>query len=635
MTTIQTVKETLGPAEKILQTLLTFTDHAVHNRQGYLTKDNRFNIGVKWHPATHKNENNQTVIYKLDKVGKKSVNVRIGILQDDKKTIKDGHSVIGEYRNAGLFPEVITYLYRQVAEVYKLDNEFAAKWASYAFKQEHRDLKTVLAAFMLVQNRKGDPVVEGGKVLFNDSDYRDVGEAMVLSYGNSGNSGNSGDNKTIKNEQLNPKLLWRIYEILNLPQIAQINRELGFGKSNRTVFLGRWPKAIEKWLRFREQNVKLLEGLVKAGFRSTIINLARAIGYKPTTPKFFELLRWKQSQSKLGHRNMAIDVAVVKGDLWTELTEAEICQQIVNEGYNWKFIVSKLPPTIRVTRAIMTAAIEAGSLSEKDLIMYTPTLEELGLLTIPLVKQKWEKALKNANDSRAANIAKNVKSQVVKDKLNEAADVAVQKAVEEVTKNIRIYMFVDISGSMENSIEAAKKNIAKFAQGFPLDKLHVATFNTDGKEIKITHASSAGVENAFRGISAGGGTDHSSGIKALKHRKPLQDEDVIFIWVGDEGQSGSSDAAIKASGLNPTAFGLLRVVGQNQKHVTSTAARLGIPCFLIDENTFDDVYAIPRTMRALIASAPIGQTLDKPVVRMTLVETILATSLLSKPNWAA
>ena len=73
-----------------------------------------------------------------------------------------------------------------------------------------------------------------------------------------------------------------------------------------------------------------------------------------------------------------------------------------------------LPKKFGVTRAIMSAAVESGSLSNKDLIILTPTLEELGLLEVKEVKTKWEHALKKAEDDmRATNIARNVKSKEV------------------------------------------------------------------------------------------------------------------------------------------------------------------------------------------------------------------------------
>src|SRR5262249_10558176 len=258
--------EKLGPAEKILQTLLNHQDHMIHNRPGMVTPDARHTIGVRWVPVTHKEENGDKGVYELTKAGKKTNKVRKGAMRADGKIEENGR-IVGEYRAPGLFPEVATWMYAQVADVWTLDNEFAARWASYAFGQEHRDLKVVLAAFLLVQSRKGDPVLEGGKVAFHDEDYRNVGEAMML---------------VVKKDR-HPTPPLPIHELLLLPGVAAINRELGFGKSARRAPLGRWEKAVEKWLRHREENPRLLQGLVKAGFRTSVMELARRIGYKPSS----------------------------------------------------------------------------------------------------------------------------------------------------------------------------------------------------------------------------------------------------------------------------------------------------------------------------------------------------------------
>ena len=170
--------ESLGPAERIVAALTTYTDHMMHGRPGIVTPVPG-HIGVKWEPATWKLEGDQKVVSRLTKVGKKTVPVRVGVLQPDLKVAEGGREV-AEFRNPGLFPEVVAWMYGQVAEVYKLDNEFAARWASWAYAREHRDLKVILAAFLLVQARKGDPVLDEGKVSFHDDDYRDVGEAMLL-----------------------------------------------------------------------------------------------------------------------------------------------------------------------------------------------------------------------------------------------------------------------------------------------------------------------------------------------------------------------------------------------------------------------------------------------------------------------
>jgi hypothetical protein len=284
----------------------------------------------------------------------------------------------------------------------------------------------------------------------------------------------------------------------------------------------------------------------------------------------------------------------------------------------------------------MAAAIEAGCLSNKDLLISTPTLEELGLLEVQDIKERWQVALKASEDQRSANIAKNVRNQDTKELLQEASDVAVQKAVAEAVKDMRVYVFVDISGSMHAAIEQAKEYLAKFVQAFPLDKLHVCTFNTVGREISIKAASSAGVTQAFRGKLAGGGTDFRAGINCLKKYQPTEGEDVLFIFVTDEGAI-DFQMDVRRSGLNPMAFGLIKVGDSMRNAVTNTATSLGIPCFQIKADTFEDPYAIPRTIHAIVASTPVGAVHASPTraPRVTLVNQILQTDLLQKPAWAA
>jgi hypothetical protein len=637
----------LGPAERIIQTLINHKDHMVHNRPGIVVPDARFSIGVRWDFATNKTENGEKVAYRITKEGNKSVNTRVGVIRADGKIVENGQ-VVGEYRQPGMFPEVAAWMYRQIAEIWKLDNEFAAKWASYEYlsgqglpaKQakvgEHKDLKVALAAFLLCQSRKGDPVVDGGEVKFHDEDYRDVGEAMILTYG--------------KENLFDAKMLLRVYELLTLKPIADINRELGFSHSARQPYYGRWYKTTCSWLAFREQNPKVLKGLIKSGFSSTVILLSIKSGYKPESPEFFKSLRWLQKQKGDGRRGVAVGDAVTKAETWEGLDEAQICQRIVQEKPAFKRLSSMVPAKPGLTRAIVSAAIEAGCLTSKDLIIATPTLEDLGLLQVQDVKERWEKAIREAEDMRAANIATRVKSRATQEKLQEGADNAVKAAVAEVIRGLMVYVMVDISSSMQGAIDAAKTYVARFLQGFPPDKIRTAVFNTAGREIQIKHPSAAGVENAFRGIMAGGGTDYGSPLKVgcLGQYKPAADEDALFIYIGDEGHNGTGGghggmgvnftAAVQNSGIKPAAFGLIPVVSPQYGRanaVRTTAVQLGIPCFEVDAATFADPYAIPRTIRALIDATPVGvAAAAREAPRETIVEKILKTKVLTKPVWA-
>lgn len=615
--------EALGPAEHVIQTLTQVVDHAVHNRPGIVIQDERTRMGVRWDPVTWKQEGEEKVVYRLDKVGKKSVPTRIGVLGADNK-VRENRRIVGEYRKPGLFPEVAAYLYQKVADIWALDNDFAAHFASWSWAQDYRDLKVILAAFMLVQSRSGEAVKGAdGKVEFHDDDFRAVGEAMCLLRG--------------KND-LNPKLLLRVGDVLELPLVADINRKLGFGKSARNPAMGRYEKAVERWLRHREQNPRMLEGLVKAGFRTTVMDLARKVNYKPSTPAFFQILRWKQAQAKDGRRTLAIGQAVAAAESWEGLSEREVCERILKDKPNYKRLVGLLPVTVGLTRAVMAAAIEAGTLSDADLIILTPTIEDLGLLDVAPIKDRWTKAIQAAENQRAANVARNVRKTETVEALKEAADTATAKAMEEVTRGLRVYVIVDISGSMQGAIKAAKVYLTKMLGGFPLDRLHVSVFNSVGREVALKSASSTAVEHAFQNYSAGGGTSYAQGVKAVAHHKPGADEDTLLIFVGDEGEyhSGGLVETIRQAGLNPVAFGLLKVPGENGTVVQDAARALNIPCFRIEEAMFTDPYSVTRTLRNLIANTPVTKaaTAAVPVIRKTLVQQVLETPLLSRPIWA-
>src|SRR5512142_1473763 len=344
-----TNREALGPAERIINTVLTFCDHLFHNRPGYVTPDSTSATGVRWYPCTWVlTEGQGKVVFRLDKAGTKTRKVRVGVLQESGR-ILDGTRDIGYYMSPGIFREVAVWGYRQIAEVWKVDNEFAARWASHVFSEDRRDLKVLLAAFMLCQSRKGEPVLDQGKVAFLDEDYRDIGEAMLLIKKKGGD--------------FDPKQVLRVRDLLMLPEIAQINRELGFGNSARKPFLGRWETAARKYLRYRESNPALFKGLLDHGHKSSVIELSKRCGYKPASPKFFQALRWKQEQAAQGHRNIAIGQSVAAAETWESLTETQICEKIMQERPGYKKIVSLVPRDLGVTRAIMAAAIEAGSLS--------------------------------------------------------------------------------------------------------------------------------------------------------------------------------------------------------------------------------------------------------------------------------
>ncbi len=569
----------LGPAERLLDLVLNSSAHLWHNRPG----------------------------------------VDVGGVWQARKNVK-GKRLPGAAVAPGLFVPAAAMLYGKLLDIYLVNPLLAAHFASYALKEtEWRDLKVACAALMLVQPHAGAPVLdEQGQVGFYDDDYRAIGESMLLFY----------DRKSTK--MMTPKSVLRIGELLDTPAIADLNRAAGFGDpAKKAPMLGRWPKAVARWLAFREKNPQMLQGLVKAGYKETIKKLARKIGYRPDTQAFFEILGWKQKQSDKGHRSIGLsDLKLEKRGRFDDLSEVEICEAIVDQRLSYKEVVGRLPKDIGLTPAIMAALVP--SLSERDLRLMTPTLEELGLMADPEIRGLWESAIQKSTDQRGLHIAKNVKSKDLQEKLEQAADVAVKKAADEANADdVHVMFLIDKSGSMQGAVEQSKEALTRIAAGFSLDRLHIACFDTMGTVLRPKAASRAAIEHMLAGIQAGGGTVHAAAVRAIATsgvRIP-NDHRLLVIVVGDEaGESGQSLADMfRNCGYKPGALAILINVAVTRGTTIRDCARvLGVGLAEIEIKQLDDPYQVPRVIRAL---------LDTPALtaqRSTAwVEKVMAVPLLA------
>lgn len=571
----------LGPAERLLDLVLNSSAHLWHNRPG-------LDVGGVWHP---------------------------------KKGAKKG--LRGVSVSPGLFVPAAAVLYGKLLDIYLLNPALMAHFASYALREtEWRDLKVAAAALMLVQKQSGAPILdEHGKLAFHDDDLRAVGEGMLLFY----------DRKSTR--MMTPKSVLRVAELLETPAIIELNRAAGFGDPAGTgAVIGRYPKAAAKWINVREKNPRMLAGLVKAGFKETIKKLARKVGYKPESQAFFEVLGWKQKQAPAGHRSVGLsDLKLEKRGRFDDLSEAEICESIVDQKLAYKEVVGRLPKDVGLTPAIMAALLP--SLSDRDLRVMTPTLEELGLLADADIYARWEASIKTSTDQRSLNVAKNVKSAAIKEKLEEAADVAVKKAVEATADDVHVMFLIDKSGSMQGAIEQSKEALSRILAGFPANRVHIATFDTMGTVLKPKATSRAAVEHMLAGIRAAGGTMHGAAARALHAsgvRIPVGAR-LLVIVVGDEaGESGQTFGdTLRALGYLPGALAILINVSAVRGQTVRDAARhLGVGLSEITIDQFDDPYQVPRILTTLLDTP--AYTGGGAAPRTTAwVEKVMATPLVT------
>ena len=579
----------VGPAEKLLELVLSSGAHLWHNRIGQTVQN-------AWRPL------------QLPK-GRRYTLPRTAV-------------------QPGLYVPAAVTLYTKLIEIYQLNPELFAHFASYAIVEtEWRDLKVACAALMLVQPRSGQPIRgEAGQVEFYDDDFRAVGEAMLLHY------------STEADRSLSPKGVLRVAELLQTPQIAALNRRAGFGnQASAKAPLGRWPQAAQAWLRMREGNLPLLHGLIKAGYKELLKKLARKCGYKPESQAFFELLGWPQKQAPGGHRSIGMSgLNLQKRERFDGFSEAEICEWIVRDKLSFKDVVGRLPQGVGLTPAIMVTLLP--SLSDKDLRMLTPTLESLGLLTEPAIKRRWDQAIASATDQRSINIVKNVRSQALRDKLSEAADNAAKKAVAAAVAetDLRLMFLIDKSGSMQGAIEESKEALSRILQGFPADKLHIATFDTMGTVLAAKAASRTAVQHMLAKVNAFGGTIHGSAIRAFfkKGIRIPATAQLLVIVVGDEdGEDPEKFAKVFGEcGYEPSGIALILSMSNNRGNtVKGAAAALKVPFSEIAVAQFDDPYQVPRVLRALLDGAPPLSSKVAAKPQGGWVDKVMATPLLQKP----
>lgn len=573
--------EQLGPAEKLLDVVLNGSAHLWHNRPGV-------NVGGQWRPAKGRSRN------------------------------------AGPRVKPGLFEPAAENLYGRLLDIYQLNTDLMAHFASYALtKTEWRDLKVACAALMLVQPRAGLPVKDDdGSVAFFDDDLRQIGEAMVLHY------------ERHSSHMMTPKAVLRVAQLLESPQIAALNRIAGFADpAGNKAPLGRWAKAATKWLRVRELNEPMLQGLVRAGYKETIKTIARKVGYKPQSDRFFAVLGWKQHQAKQGHRVLGLDgLQLHTRERFDGLSEAEICELVVTQRLKFKDVVGRLPADIGLTPAIMVALLP--SLSDRDLRQLTPTLEDLGLMTEPEVRKAWEAAIASATDQRGLNIAKNVKSKALRDSLEASSDAAARKAVKTATaeQDLHVMFLIDVSGSMQGALPKSIDALTRILAGFSQDKLHIASFDTMGSVHRLKAANRAAVSHMLSGVRAGGGTIHGAGVRAL-HQAGVTipaGASLIVIVVGDEaGESGLRLAEVfKQCGYDVSAFAMILNVAYSRGDTVRDAAKtMGVPFSVVEIDHFDDPYQVPRVLQTIL-EAPVPKGAAK---RTTWVDQVMSTPLLTLP----
>ena len=222
-----------GPAERLLDVILSSSAHLWHNRPGV-------DDGGVWKPAKRRDR------------------------------------ARGAATQPGLFVPAAVDLYSKLVDIYQLNGDLMAHFASYAvLETEWRDLKVACAALMLVQPFAGQPVHgDAGAVEFSEDDYRAVGQGMLLFY------------QQKSKRMMTPKSVLRVAQLLETAEIAVLNRKGAkmLDHLRVDVLVGKQRK---------------LERLHRENLRSRPLSCAfRRSASRPRRPRFSLLVPHTESQRR-------------------------------------------------------------------------------------------------------------------------------------------------------------------------------------------------------------------------------------------------------------------------------------------------------------------------------------------------
>ena len=316
------------------------------------------------------------------------------------------------------------------------DPYFLAHFTSYAIKKlDSKDLKVVATFANSLSDADGTPFITGndaqGRPIYSPTykkpNLRMISQAAV--------------------QELDPKLVSRVIAIANIKQSLGTRRAA-------THFANSLKTAIRKWVRFREQNPKALEGIKKAAFAPTVKTIYRMMHMKPSQ-EAAEIFGWKQGSVKKGNVEK-----IEKRNLidFTSLTDIQIAQKIRDDKLPVLGVMGALPG--KISPVVAAAVLEQASGNQA--VILRNLFDSQGLLKDKEVMKVFTEKIQTA---------KTALDRV--EKLNTEVDIEVQKVLKtakadkrkkDVGNIGRVYVHIDISGSMTGAIEFAKNNGAIIAE---------------------------------------------------------------------------------------------------------------------------------------------------------------------------
>lgn len=465
------------------------------------------------------------------------------------------------------------------------DPLFLAHFTAYAMKKiDSKDLKVVSTFVSSLSDADGTPFSHGSE--YKKPNWRIVAQSAFC--------------------ELDPKLALRVLKLANT------KRKIGL-KGEATHFSRHLKTAAKKYLRYREANPKLLEGIKRAGLGNTLKSIYRIARVAPS-PEAVQILRWKQ---KPGFPGSSVEIKKSTTFDFSNLTEVQIAEKIRKEKLKPQAVLGALPD--KISPVIAAAILE--QCSGDQAVVLTSMFEEQGLLKNKEVKALYDKKIRSAKNAldRVERIKQNLDEETKTILKNAKSDVRKQQ-VGDIGK---IFLHIDVSGSMQDAIEIAKDKAATIAECVkdPKENFFWGMFNTGYEILKNPETfTKDAFKAALYGRRVGGGTNCFAMFNEARTRGCDTD---VYITDGNhtEGRPADMIRLFKRSGVAMPKRVVIIKCGQYGATLENAFKENQIPVAVIEQAQLSESALITQAIK----SAVLG-----PVA---LIEEILSFPLPGLPKW--
>jgi hypothetical protein len=408
----------------------------------------------------------------------------------------------------------------------------------------------------------------------------------------------------IQTEAFDAKMIERLIEIANIKQV------LGKRFKEGTHFARSLKTAIEKYVKFREHNLKAIEGIKKSGMSKRFQNIYRALHISPSM-EVAAILGWNQ---KKGGK-----VKKVKFFDFKDMTDIEIAGKIRKDKLPVLSVVGAIPKM----SPVIAASILEQCTGDQAIIM-REIFDSQGLLKNKEVVSLFTEKVKTA---------KTALDRV--DRINTEIDEDIQKVLKSARAEVRkeqvgdigkIFIHIDKSTSMKDAIDKAKEHCSIFAECIadPENNFRWGMFGDGGEKLSPPQSyEKDGFQAALYGRRATDSSTDCFGCFEIA-RKENCDIDVYFTdGCHNVGNINIRLRQYKAKGYKFPKLVVIIKCGIYNRFFATYLEQNNIPIVEIDPKAIKESALVSQTIK---------EALKGPMV---VIDEIMNTPLLKLPKWWA